>query len=106
MIPSYHLCHREDLWDSPETFEPDRFMDLSSKQLAEIRTKKGYMPFGAGHRMCIGKNLSHEEQVLFLASIFQKYRVTLSEPEAPITMQTYLTLSSGNGIQLRFTPRH
>ena len=75
-----HELHRQpDLWPDPERFDPERFTPAA----AQGRHKHAYMPFGAGHRVCIGIHFALLELVVALAAIARSYRWRLLTDEVP-----------------------
>ncbi|KAI4202647.1 MAG: hypothetical protein LQ350_002440 [Teloschistes chrysophthalmus] len=54
-----------DLFPSPHTFDPDRWLQPSSAQL-----RKYVVPFSKGSRQCLGMNLAYCELYLTLAALF------------------------------------
>lgn len=55
VIPfTYGLHHTESIWKNPDRFNPDRF-EVEQKK---ARHNFSFVPFGAGPRMCIGRNLA------------------------------------------------
>ena len=93
-IPTYTLHRHPDFWDDPETFKPDRFID------AELHPA-GYLPFGLGPRVCIGKEFALMEARLIAAALLPRFRFRLAdhhhpEPDAAITLRVkgdlFLTL--------------
>ncbi len=60
-------------WDNPEAFEPERFREKRWGQDHQY----AYLPFGGGHRLCIGMNFAYLEAVVALAILLPKYRFTL-----------------------------
>lgn len=81
---SAHLAGRDAAaWADPDTFDPDRFVDLdpARRALADI----AWVPFGRGARNCIGFALAQMELTLVIARIAQRLDVrpvsaTLPEP--------------------------
>jgi cytochrome P450 len=69
LLPIYMYHHHPDHWDEPETFDPDRFTAERSKS----RHKCAWMPFGAGQRLCIGKDLAMAQSQMILASALRRY---------------------------------
>ncbi len=66
------VVHRDPkLWPQPDRFDPDRFADEREDQ----RPRFAYLPFGAGPRLCIGKQLALIEAKLILATVAQRYRL-------------------------------
>ncbi|XP_042146115.1 cytochrome P450 2U1 [Ixodes scapularis] len=92
-----------DLWDDPETFRPERFIEQGGSKL---RPKLDYfIPFSVGKRMCPGEALAPVEIFLFTTGILQKFTVL---PEDGKTID--LTVDSGafsspKYQKLRFLPR-
>jgi cytochrome P450 len=83
VIISPWIVHRHaSAWDEPDVFRPDRF--LASAAGSEGRTTPGprsaYIPFGAGPRMCIGRDFAYAEAVLSLAMICRAVRLAPSGP--------------------------
>ncbi|KAJ9054625.1 hypothetical protein DSO57_1012261 [Entomophthora muscae] len=71
----WKLHHDESIYPNPNSFNPDRFMDLQNDQNAHMLT------FGSGARMCIGKNFSMLEQRVVIAMLLQTFTVHLG-PES------------------------
>ena len=79
---SAHLAGRHAVaWPNPSTFDPDRFVDPppESKALADI----AWVPFGRGHRNCIGFALAQMELTLMLARFAQRLDVSPSTDRVP-----------------------
>ncbi|MFF8774295.1 cytochrome P450 [Kitasatospora sp. NPDC015120] len=66
---SPYLIHRRpDLYEAPDDFRPDRWLD-------PLAPRNAYLPFGAGARMCIGERFARTEAVLALAAITARWRL-------------------------------
>lgn len=81
------VMHRhEALWDRPNSFDPDRFPD----DPRVVMRMRGFIPFGAGNRICIGGTFAMTEIVLILAQLLQRYEIQLDDerPVQPISMVT------------------
>ncbi|MGB8954538.1 MAG: cytochrome P450 [Tumebacillaceae bacterium] len=67
---------RDPKWfENPDAFIPERFAGDMLKQIPEF----AYFPFGGGPRLCTGYNFALLEAVLVLATIGQKYKLSLVE---------------------------
>jgi len=73
--------HRK-FWDRPTAFVPDRFADKSTPWMLMA----GYMPFGAGPRICIGLQFALSEAQIVLAMLLRRYRISLlgTKPVLPV----------------------
>jgi cytochrome P450 len=70
VITSPWLVHRHPaLWPSPEEFQPDRF-------LGDV-DRFAHIPFGAGPRLCIGRDFSYVESVLMVAELARRFTVRM-----------------------------
>lgn len=77
IAPSIYLAHhREDVYSDPEQFKPERFL---GKQFSTYE----FLPFGGGHRLCVGMTLALSEIKIVLATILKKYQLQL-EPDQDI----------------------
>ncbi|MTE12570.1 cytochrome P450 [Nocardia aurantiaca] len=97
LINSYLLHRHPDFWDDPERFDPERF----TPENTTARPKHAYIPFGSGHRVCVGKHFALTELVLVLATVASRYRLRLPDGAAPITPEALITLHPKGGVHLR-----
>lgn len=80
VIVSPYATHRlPAIWPNPEGFDPERF----SEERAAGRSQFAYIPFGAGHRYCIGGPLALVQMKLIAAIIAQRYVLDL-KPGHPV----------------------
>ena len=90
VIISPYVTHRHpDFWEEPDTFDPERF----TPERSDGRPRYAYFPFSGGPRQCIGNNFATMEATLILATIAQRYRLTLVpghavEPEPSFTLRS------------------
>jgi cytochrome P450 len=62
---------RQDLFDAPSLFRPDRWLNGLARQLP----RGAYVPFAEGPRKCIGASFAMQEAVLVLATIARRFSV-------------------------------
>jgi cytochrome P450 len=67
----YLIHHRQDLYDRPESFEPERWDPERHLQ----PSRDSFIPFGAGAHKCIGDAFGMNQAVLVLASIAARWRM-------------------------------
>ena len=88
VIVSPWLLHRHRrLWRDPDAFDPARFLPG-----APAVPRFGYLPFGAGPRVCIGAQFALTEAVLALSRLVGRFAIALDEkrpvlPAAIVTTQ-------------------
>lgn len=71
------VVHRDIRWyDRPDDFDPERF----SPEQEGKRPRGAYLPFGTGHRVCIGSTFAMNEMLLIAAMLLQRLQLL---PEAP-----------------------
>ncbi|KAI8936736.1 hypothetical protein NX059_007123 [Plenodomus lindquistii] len=70
IIALHHIHNNPALWDSPTTFDPERWETPQVKN----RHKAAYIPFAAGQRMCIGFNFALQEVKIFLPKLLWRYK--------------------------------
>lgn len=92
----YGLHHAENLWNNPEVFDPERFTKEQIKQ----RHKFAHMPFGAGPRMCIGRNFALLEMQMVILKMLEKYDFDLVKGQK-IELLPAITLKPRYGIKMR-----
>jgi cytochrome P450 len=98
MMP--YVAHRNPRYfPEPEKFKPERFQSASRQELQYI-----FFPFSAGPRGCIGEPFARMEGILLIATIAQRYRLTLV-PGQPIEPEPVQTLRPKNGILMQLRQR-
>jgi cytochrome P450 len=91
----YHMHRRKDLWgEDANDFRPERWED---PHLADAKWLQwGYLPFNAGGRICLGKDLALMEASYGIIRIIQAFPHLRLPPdtewEAPGTERQALTL--------------
>ena len=95
VIISPWLVHRNPkAWEQPLEFQPERFIG-GSPQL-------GYLPFGAGARLCIGKEMARLEGSMILAHIAKNWQITAVHNE-PVPIDASVTLRPVGGMPVRIS---
>lgn len=62
--------HRQH-WDRPDAFDPERFMGDRGKSIDRF----AFLPFGVGHRVCIGQRFALQEAAIMMAVLLRKIRL-------------------------------
>jgi len=61
------------LWgEDAEKFRPERFLNEDG---TKVLKPEGFMPFAVGKRQCLGENLARDTLLLFVGSIFHKFKI-------------------------------
>ena len=95
VIVSPWLVHRNPkAWENPNAFIPDRFQ-VGAPQL-------GYIPFGAGARLCIGKEMARLEGAIILAHIATTWNIEAIHTSA-IPIDASVTLRPVSGMPVRIS---
>ena len=94
-----YVIHRHPAyWDSPETFDPDRFRP----DRTEKRPRYTYLPFGGGPRTCIGNHFAMMEAQILLAMIVRQEHLALA-PGHDVELEPLITLRPKHGIRVTRT---
>ncbi|KAF7524653.1 hypothetical protein G7054_g11357 [Neopestalotiopsis clavispora] len=73
-----YSAHRDPkIFPNPETFDPTRWLDLEEKK----RMESAFIPFSAGSRGCLGRNITYLEQIIMVASLVHRYDFALPTPD-------------------------
>ncbi|MET0284529.1 MAG: cytochrome P450, partial [Polyangiales bacterium] len=94
VITSPWAMHRNPrYWRAPESFMPARWLDGETKKLPRY----AYMPFGGGHRICIGSHFALLEAGLLLATLMQQATLDV-RPGFRMQLSPVVTLRPANGL--------
>ncbi|KAF5179811.1 Cytochrome p450 [Thalictrum thalictroides] len=93
------MHHDPELWgDDVYDFKPERFKDSLH---GGCNHKMGYLPFGFGGRMCVGRNLSMMEYRVVLTLVLSRFSFSVS-PNYVHSPAIMLSLRPSQGLPLIF----
>ena len=93
IIVSPWVVHRNaTVWPNPEKFSPDRF--------ANGAPMLGYLPFGAGPRLCIGRDMARLQGAQILSHISQNWELRPIHNQ-PVPIDASVTLRPQGGLPMR-----
>lgn len=96
-IVSPWLVHRRpDLWPDPLAFHPERFLGSGAPS--------GYLPFGQGPRLCIGREFALGEMVIVLSRLLATYRLEVPPGWVRPAPQARVAVHPKGGMPLVATP--
>ena len=76
-VPAY-VAHRDpNLFPEPEAFLPERW--LNNENIGKMRD--AFIPFSAGGRACVGRNITMIEQQILMATLLHRYDFSLPSPD-------------------------
>jgi cytochrome P450 len=89
------LVHwRDDLYPDPAKFRPQRFLD---RKFAPYE----YLPFGGGHRRCIGAAFASFEMAVVLGTALSHFDFELLDAAPPKPVRRSVTMAPAGGVPLR-----
>jgi cytochrome P450 len=101
VIVSPWLVHRRgDAWPDPSAFRPERFLGDEAGRRAG---RSGYLPFGLGPRLCIGREFALGEMVLVLSRLLATYRVDVPAGWTRPAPEAHVAVHPRGGMPLRVT---
>jgi cytochrome P450 family 110 len=94
VTPSQHLTHhRADIYPDPDRFDPDRFLN-------QQYSPSEYYPFGGGSRRCLGAAFAQYETKLVIATLLQRYMLTLAESKPVRAARRHVNITPAGGVRL------
>ncbi len=97
VIVSPWLVHRRsESWPDPLVFRPQRFLDASA-------ARSGYLPFGQGPRLCIGREFALGEMVMVLSRLLADHRVDVPQGWSRPMAQAQVAVHPRGGMPLVVT---
>lgn len=95
LMPATYILHqRPDIYPEPQQFRPERFLE---KQFAPHE----FLPFGGGHRYCIGSALAMMELKLSIATFLTDFELTLPQARPLLPARRGLTMAPPASMKLK-----
>jgi len=95
-FPVYSLHRHSCLWDEPDAYRPERFLDMQPK-------RGQFIPFGDGPRVCIGAQYAETEIMILMASVLRRVELGMSDEPVPRPVLTF-TMRPGGPLVLTVKP--
>jgi cytochrome P450 len=99
-MPTWVVHRDARFFEEPDKFRPERW----TPEFINNLPKYAYFPFGGGPRICIGNTFAMMEIVLLMATIAQKFRLSLVTKH-PVELQPAMSLRPRNGIRMKIERR-
>ncbi|MFM5948667.1 MAG: cytochrome P450, partial [Novosphingobium sp.] len=93
-IAIYAMHRHRRIWDNPDSFDPDRF-------LPERGLQPGWLPFGAGPRVCIAAQFALAEIVTVAARLLMELELIPADPPPEICLKVTTRSISGLNVTAR-----
>ena len=93
------LHYNTDVWESPESFDPDRFV---KKKLSPY----DFAPYGGGARRCIGAAFATHAMKIVIGTLISNARLELERPLDVFPSVTNITMGPNKVIPLVYRGRH
>jgi cytochrome P450 len=110
IVMSIWSMHRDpDLWSQHDAFVPERWLralpghETAGEMDGQRKLFPGFLPFGDGPRICIGRRFALVEAKLIFMEIVNRFTLTLVDPILPVAKTTILTRPQ-RPIHLRVLP--
>lgn len=93
------LAHyNPDVYPDPERFNPDRFIGKSYSPFV-------YMPFGGGHRRCVGAAFASYEMSMVIGTLIRRFKFELIEEKEVVPVRKNVTMAPSSDVPLRIWER-
>ncbi len=96
VAPATVLAHyNAATYEEPEQFRPERFVERSYSPFQ-------YMPFGGGHRRCIGAAFASFEIAIVLGTLLKRFQFELIDSAPVVPKRRNVTIGPSTAVPLRF----
>ncbi|XP_053312601.1 cytochrome P450 2J4-like [Spea bombifrons] len=69
------VLHDPQYWENPYAFNPNHFLDIDGN----FSPNEAFLPFSAGHRVCLGEQLARFELFIFFTMLVKSFNFHLPE---------------------------
>ncbi|NXI54422.1 CP2DH protein, partial [Chloroceryle aenea] len=79
----------EAFWEQPNEFYPEHFLDANG----QFVKPEAFLPFSAGHRVCLGEQLARMELFIFFTTLLQKFTFVLPKDQPRLREDGHFALT-------------
>jgi cytochrome P450 family 110 len=90
--------HNSTTYPDPETFRPERFSERSYSPFE-------YMPFGGGHRRCVGAAFATYEMAMVLGTLLKRYEFQLADSTPVVPKRQSITMGPSTDVPVQVKRR-
>ncbi|EKX35862.1 hypothetical protein GUITHDRAFT_79406 [Guillardia theta CCMP2712] len=101
LLSPWVLGRHPDLWERPNDFWPERWLDNSPRGVSEDNPFK-WLAFLAGPRQCVGRGFAEKELMVTIALILQNFDLKVDPSCEPVTPVHQITLRPSS-LKMRLT---
>uniref|UniRef100_A0A8C0EN07 Cytochrome P450 2J2 n=1 Tax=Bubo bubo TaxID=30461 RepID=A0A8C0EN07_BUBBB len=84
VLPNLHsVVYDSEHWATPWKFNPNHFLDLDGNFV----NKEAFLPFSAGHRVCLGEQMARVELFIFFTNLLRAFTFQLPEGVKEINLE-------------------
>ncbi|MEE6516681.1 hypothetical protein FKM82_026355 [Ascaphus truei] len=77
------VLHDPQHWETPNQFNPNHFLD----KYGNFFMNEAFLPFSAGHRVCLGEQLARIELLLFFTSLLRAFSFQLPQGVTEVNLK-------------------
>jgi cytochrome P450 len=99
IVSPWLLHRRSDTWPDPLAFRPERFLEADGGGAG----RSGYLPFGQGPRLCIGREFALGEMVVVLSRLLATHEVGLPRGWSRPAAEARVAVHPSGGMPLLVT---
>lgn len=89
-VPIYTAHRNPDVFPEPEEYRPERWLGEESKAM-----QASFIPFSAGARGCIGRNITYIEQMILMATLVHRYEFQFAREDFELRHEEAFVLWPG-----------
>jgi cytochrome P450 len=102
MVNMWAITHDEKVWNEPEKFNPERFMN---EDVSIMGSDLRLAPFGAGRRVCPGKAMGLASVHLWLAQLLQSFKWIPCDDDVDLEECLKLSMEMKKPLVCKVVPR-
>ncbi|XVE67861.1 hypothetical protein DITRI_Ditri09bG0021800 [Diplodiscus trichospermus] len=105
LLSMYSMGRNREIWgDDYLEFKPERWINSESGKIVHIPSYM-FVPFGAGPRVCLGRDMSFKQMKTVVINVLRNYQVQLVENQVVSLSSKAIALHTVHGLKVRINKR-